>query len=163
MKKIISILLVSFLGVSLLGTFAFADLAIGYETYTVFPHAFVLSYNDPGSGWGLKASSDFGTSMVSMMGSIISIAATVGFINPKFSFTTLALTKDIGKGENTRDYLKLGVFNLSATSDNGFKSNGSMMLAGVGREWENFLMNKLSGNVEIGYPELLLLGLRYHF
>jgi hypothetical protein len=163
MKRMLLVLLISLLGISVLSASAFADLAIGYETYTVFPHAFVLSYNDPGSGWGLKASADFGTSMVSTLGSIVSIVSTAGFLNPKFSFTTVALTKDIGKDENLRDYLKLGVFNLSAASDNGFRTSASTLLAGAGREWQNFLVNKLSGNVEIGYPELLLLGLRYHF
>jgi hypothetical protein len=163
MKKIFLMLVLCLMMASVLSASVFADLAVGYETFIIFPHAFVLSCNHPESGWGIKASADFGTSLMSNTLNLATIISTVGLINPRFSFVTLALTKDIGKGDHFRDYLKAGIFEIYAQGSNGLNASGGIPLVGWGREWEHFIWDKTSGNVEIGYPELLTLGFKYHF
>ena len=159
-KTFFSLFLVSALALSLAP--ARADLAVGYELLTVLPHAFVLSYNDKVSGWGVKASADFGSSAFSAMGSILSSLASLGLVNAQYSFVTLSLTKDIAQEDNFRDYLKAGAMVITGKT-NTQTATATIPLLGIGREWPNFINQQCSLNVEAAYPELLTIGMRYHF
>lgn len=161
MKRIIVIILTMIL-LSLLAPAARADLAVGYELLLIAPHAFVVSYNDKASGWGVKASADFGVSLISLMGTVFSAIATLGFVNAKFSFITLLVTKDINQQENLRDYIKAGVLYVTAKSSTQ-ASSVIIPAVGIGREWQKFWHDKLSLNIEAAFPEVITLGLRYHF
>ena len=138
-----------------------AEISVGYETLTILPHAFVMNYWDKESGWGAKASADFGTSAFSVATSLLATIFSLG--NPaNVSFFTLVVTKDFHQGANYRDYIKAGGVFLSAQGS-GARSTVTLPEIGYGWEWQNFLRERLSGNIEIAYPEILTLGLRYHF
>jgi len=139
-----------------------ADVSLGYETLTIMPNALVLYMNDQGSGWGLKASADFGTSFLSGLSSVLTKAFTFGLTDPKFSFATLSVTKDINRSGNIRDYLRIGGFFLTATSGNTSITN-VIPTVGIGRDVSKFMNDRLIGNIELSYPEILTLNLRYSF
>ncbi len=139
-----------------------ADISIGYETLTILPNAPVLYLNDPGSGWGLKASADFGTSFISGLTSAMTSIFTIGLVNPTFSFATLSLTKDIGRDGNIRDYVRLGAFFLTARTSSASETK-TIPTVGIGRDVSKFLNDNLIGNIELSFPEILTLNLRYSF
>jgi hypothetical protein len=139
-----------------------ADISIGYETLTILPNAPVLYLNDPGSGWGLKASADFGTSFISGLTSAMTSIFTAGLVNPTFSFATLSLTKDIGRDGNIRDYVRLGAFFLTARTSTASETK-TIPTVGIGRDFSKFLNDNLTGNIELSFPEILTMNLRYSF
>ncbi|MFA5104509.1 MAG: hypothetical protein WC527_04970 [Candidatus Margulisiibacteriota bacterium] len=141
---------------------ACADISIGYETLTILPNALVLYLNDPESGWGLKASADFGTSFISGLTSIIGKVATFGLTDPKFSFATLSFTKDINRNVNVRDYIRLGAFFITANAGNTSITK-TLPTIGIGRDISKLFNDRLVGNAELSYPEILTLNLRYSF
>jgi hypothetical protein len=77
-------------------------------------------------------------------------------------FTTLALTKDLFHGEDFRSYGKLGIFTLSGSAGSVSQSK-SILTAGLGGEWQHIIWHGVTGSLEIGYPDLLTLGLRCYF
>jgi len=139
-----------------------ADVSLGYETLTIMPNALVLYMNDPGSGWGLKASADFGTSFLSGMSSTMTSIFTIGLVNPTFSFVAASLTKDIGRDGNIRDYVRIGAFFLTARTSTASETK-TIPTVGIGRDVSKFLNDRLIGNIELSYPEILTLNLRYSF
>ncbi len=139
-----------------------ADVSLGYETLTIMPNAMVLYINDPASGWGLKTSADFGTSFLSGMSSTMTSIFTIGLVNPAFSFVTASLTKDIGRDGNIRDYVRLGAFFLTARTPSASETK-TIPTVGIGRDVSKFLNDNLIGNIELSFPEILTLNLRYSF
>ncbi len=160
MKRYLTILLLTF-------TFLFAQkslagVSVGYETLTVLPNTFVLYLNDPANGWGIKTSADFGTSFISGFSNVFAKAFTAGLVNPKFSFVTLSITKDIHRSGTIRDFIRLGAFFITAQSGSS-SITSTLPTIGIGRDISNFLNDHLIGNVELSYPEVLTFNLRYSF
>ncbi len=141
---------------------SWAGISAGYETLTILPHAFVVYANDPGSGWGLKASSDFGTSVLSGISSIMTGAFTFGIVNPRYSIVTLSVTKDLSSSANSRSYFRAGAF--AVTASGGGKTQSAVVPSiGIGWDTYRFLNDALIGNMELSFPELLTFNLRYSF
>jgi len=141
---------------------SFAAVSVGYEALTVLPNAFVLYADDLAGGLGVKASADFGTSFISNLSSALASAFTFGLANPKISFMTLSVMKDINRSGDVRDYIRLGGFFVTAQSGAASVTK-TMPTFGIGRDVSKFLNDKLVGNVELSFPEILTLGLRYKF
>lgn len=162
----IKALVISLLIAGVLAGQGWAKIGIGYDTLVILPHAFTLNLYDESSGWGVKASTDFGFSAVSLMARAAgSVVLRMFGLNTNFDsvyFTTLCLTKDFYQSEAHRAYVKLGAFTLTGSAG-GSTQSASIIDAGVGGEWKNIIWQGVTGAIEAGYPEVLTLGLRYYF
>ena len=160
MKKLVLILLAVTI---YMVPMAKAEIGVGYELLGVFPHAVTLTGYDKASGYGFKASSDFGASTLSTVTSIFVNLFSFGNIN-NMSFYTLSLTKDFMQSEAHRAYMKLGVFGITAKGTGNLSETKYLPVLGVGGEWKGFMgNNNISTALEAGFPEILLVGLRYYF
>jgi hypothetical protein len=160
MKKITVLLIVALL-FGCLAPAAQADMSVGYETLVILPHAFTLNYHSEETGWGYKAAADFGLSVVSVTTLIFTHIFTLGLIE-RVSFVGLSLTKDVGKGDNTRDYVSAGGLLLIAEGG-GQAASAFIPSVGWGREWQKVWNTDWSTNLEISFPEMMTFGMRYHF
>ena len=139
-----------------------AQVAVGYELLGFLPHALTLTYANEASGWGLKASGDFGTSTLSSLATVFVSMFSLGSNTTNISFYTLSLTKDLSQEKNFRNYLKVGAFFVAAKvgSENIIRTAPSL---GFGMEWKNLWKSPLAGTMEIAYPEILTVGMKYYF
>ncbi len=161
MKKQYVLLVLVFLALSSVASNA--EIAVGYETLVILPHAFTASYHDKGSGLGLKASSDFGASALSLAATIASVAGTLGLGGyTNINFYTLSASKDIQQSENFRNYIRAGAFVMSGKSGSTVKS-GTLPIIGLGMEWQKLWGSSFAFNADLSYPELLTLGLKSYF
>lgn len=163
MRKQISSMLITVLLLLALCPRADAAIGLGYETLVILPHAFTLNYWDKSSGWGVKASSDFGVSALSLAAKISSVFVKIfGGNLIDFSFYTLSITKDFSQEDNARAFYKFGALVFTGKSNN-LSASVAQPIVGIGKEWHNFMFNGLTGSAELGYPELLTFGLRLYF
>jgi len=144
-----------------------AQIGLGYELLGIFPHALTLTTYDPGSGWGLKTSADFGTSYLSTLTSLFANMFSFGNV-ASVSFVTVSALKDFYQHEEGHHaYFKLGAMGIMAQGTGGLSSIPSLAvlpILGVGSEWKGVFGHKnLASSVELEYPEVLLVGLKYYF
>lgn len=159
-RLIISLLLLTLY----IAPMARAEVGVGYELLGIFPHALTLTTYDQGSGFGLKASADFGTSTFSTITSAFASAFSFGNLS-NVSFVTVSLLKDFYQYEDSHHaYVKLGAMALSAQGTGGQSATGYLAIIGLGGEWKGVFGNKnLASSIELTYPELLLIGLKCYF
>ncbi|MFA6170324.1 MAG: hypothetical protein WCW67_08435 [Candidatus Margulisiibacteriota bacterium] len=139
-----------------------AEIGAGYETMVILPHAFTLYYKDKSSGWGGKLSADFGTSFLSNMVKLYGSIVTLGLVNIKeVNFYTASITKDLTQEPRSRSYARLGVMLFSASSGSA-STTATIPTLGIGWEWQDGLFGQTT-SCELGYPEVLTLGMRHFF
>lgn len=139
-----------------------AEIGVGYETMVILPHAFTLYYQDKSSGLGAKLSADFGTSLLSNMVKLYGSIVTLGLANINdVHFYTASVTKDLTQEPRSRSYARLGAIFFTASSGSS-SSTGTIPTLGIGWEWQDGLFGQAT-SCELGYPELLTLGIRHYF
>jgi len=162
MKKIIvafCLLILMFLSFPAL---AKADLGVGIETLAILPHSLTVYYRNRDVGWGGKISGDFGVSPLSTVIKAYGGAASLGFYGcDTLNFYTLSVNKDFYNDDRMRSYLKVGAMILQGNWATSSKSSVFPNL-GYGWEWDKILLGA-TGSIELGFPELLTLGMRHYF
>lgn len=139
-----------------------AEIGVGYETLAIFPHAFTAYYKDKASGLGAKLSADFGTSLISNAVNIYAKIVTLGLANiDRVNFYTLSVTKDLTQEPRSRSYARLGAMFFMAASGSTSVTT-TIPTLGIGWEWQDGLFGQAT-SCELGYPEVLTLGIRHYF
>jgi hypothetical protein len=137
---------------------AYAEIGIGYETLLIYPHAFTFNYVNTTYDLGISATADFGHSAVSNIASeFLGIFGEKG----KYSFYTLAINKYFYKKDKFRGYIGLGTFIVNHLSTDTSSTSNTHPLIQLGGEWKE-IFGKVAFATEIGYPELITIGLRYY-
>jgi len=159
MKYITLFAIICLLWVSLIGP-ARAELAIGYETLTVLPHTFTLHSWSKESGWGFKAAADFGMSALALSSRVLNNFFSSDTVDNFYLFSLYG-TKDVKQEDNYRSFFKFGGLLLHAR----VLGKNEMIFVpslGVGWEWQKLWDSGWAFGVDVAYPELLNIGMRYY-
>jgi hypothetical protein len=160
MKVITLVAIICFILVSLISP-AKAEIGLGYETLTVLPHTVTLYGWNKESGWGFKASADFGMSALAISAS--AAHSYFSFGTPEnLSFYSFYATKDVNQKENYRNFFKFGGCLINASILGQIETIFVPSL-GLGWEWQKLWASNWAFGVDAAYPELFNLGMRYYF